>query len=79
MAGSAYEITASTIMTYAPKNAAWPCIAVMSVPCVHLLTDGHVCASPRRPAPSAEKMALPIVQCSASVFGCDNPDRRIAE
>ena len=34
-------------------------MAVMSVPCVHLFTAGHVWASPRMPAPSAEKIGAP--------------------
>ena len=55
-----------------------PCIGVMSVPCVHLFTAGQVWARPRRPAPSAEKIALPIVQCSAMRLGWLRPDRRIA-
>src|SRR5262245_4984386 len=65
-------------MTYAPKNAGCPCIGVICVPCVHRLTAGQVCARPSSPAPSAENSALPIVQCTASAFGCARPDLRIA-
>ena len=71
-------IIASTIMTYAPKKAMCPCIAVIIVPWVHLFTEGQVCANPRMPAPSAEKMVLPSVQWIASRFGCASPERRIA-
>jgi hypothetical protein len=53
-------------------------MGVISVPCVHLFTAGQVCARPRMPAPSAEKIALPIVQCSAMRLGWAIPERRIA-
>ena len=56
----------------------WPCIGVIRVPWVHLFTAGQVWASPRMPAPSAEKIALPMVQCSAMRFGCARPERRMA-
>jgi len=53
-------------------------MAVIRVPWVHLFTLGQVCARPSRPAPNSENTALPIVQCSASVFGWASPERRIA-
>ena len=56
-----------------------PCIGVIMVPWVHLFTEGQVWASPRIPAPRAEKIALPIVQCRAMRFGWLSPERRMAE